>query len=95
MGKLEGKTALVTGGGLGLATAKRVVEEGAYVFITGRREEELTAAVKSVGMSFAKSMKRGSTVVPGLWNKLIASAGERPPRRIALEVDRWLLGAYS
>ncbi len=51
MGKLEGKTALVTGGssGIGLATAKRFVGEGAYVFITGRREEELSVAVKEVG----------------------------------------------
>jgi NAD(P)-dependent dehydrogenase (short-subunit alcohol dehydrogenase family) len=51
MGKLEGKIALVTGGnsGIGLATAKRFVEEGAYVFITGRREPELAAAVKEIG----------------------------------------------
>lgn len=40
--------------------------------------------------------KLDSTVVmPGRWNKLIAFAGELPPRRIALEVNRWLLGAYS
>src|SRR6201995_2888206 len=50
-GKLEGKIALVTGGnsGIGLATAKRFVKEGAYVFITGRREPELAAAVKEIG----------------------------------------------
>ena len=51
MGKLEGKVALVTGGnsGIGLATAKRFVAEGAYVFITGRREAELAAAVTEIG----------------------------------------------
>ena len=47
--KLEGKIALITGGnsGIGLATAKQFVNEGAYVFITGRREPEL--AVKDIG----------------------------------------------
>ncbi len=51
MGKLEGKIALITGGnsGIGLATAKQFVDEGAYVFITGRREQELAAAVKEIG----------------------------------------------
>jgi NAD(P)-dependent dehydrogenase (short-subunit alcohol dehydrogenase family) len=51
MGKLEGKIALVTGGtsGIGLATAKRFVSEGAHVFITGRRDTELAAAVKDIG----------------------------------------------
>src|SRR6267154_2361579 len=51
MDKLEGKTALITGGnsGIGLATAKRFVNEGAYVFITGRRDPELAAAVKEIG----------------------------------------------
>src|SRR5437660_5170194 len=50
MGKLEGKIALITGGstGIGFATAKQFVSEGAYVFITGRREPELAAAVKEV-----------------------------------------------
>src|SRR5467141_1190099 len=51
MDKLEGKIALITGGnsGIGLATAKRFVNEGAYVFITGRREPELAAAIKEIG----------------------------------------------
>ena len=51
MGKLEGKIALVTGGnsGIGLATARQFVNEGAYVFITGRREPELARAVKEIG----------------------------------------------
>ncbi|MGO4431397.1 SDR family NAD(P)-dependent oxidoreductase, partial [Streptomyces sp. MCAF7] len=51
MGQLEGKTAVVTGGstGIGLATAVRLADEGAYVFVTGRREAELEAAVKTIG----------------------------------------------
>jgi NAD(P)-dependent dehydrogenase (short-subunit alcohol dehydrogenase family) len=51
VGKLDGKIALVTGGnsGIGLATAKRFVGEGAYVFITGRRDAELSAAVREIG----------------------------------------------
>ena len=55
MGKLEGKIALVTGGnsGIGLASAKQFVNEGAYVFITGRRDRELAAAVKEIGRNIA------------------------------------------
>ena len=51
MGKLEGKVAVITGGssGLALETAKRFVQEGAHVFITGRRQEALDAAVKLTG----------------------------------------------
>jgi NAD(P)-dependent dehydrogenase (short-subunit alcohol dehydrogenase family) len=51
MGKLTGKIALVTGGnsGIGLATAKRFVAEGAYVYITGRRQASLDTAVKEIG----------------------------------------------
>jgi len=59
MRKLEGKIALVTGAnsGIGLATAKRFVSEGAYVFITGRRDAELVAA--------AAQIERNVTAVPG------------------------------
>lgn len=51
MMKLEGKTALVTGGGsgIGLAIARRFVQEGAHVFITGRREAQLAEAVRGIG----------------------------------------------
>ena len=51
MGKLQGNLAVVTGGttGIGFATAKRFVDEGAFVFITGRRQKELDEAVKAIG----------------------------------------------
>jgi NAD(P)-dependent dehydrogenase (short-subunit alcohol dehydrogenase family) len=58
MGLLEGKTAVVTGAstGIGLAAARRFAEEGAHVFVTGRREEELAKAVAEIG---------DATAVPG------------------------------
>jgi len=51
MGKLDEKIALITGGnsGIGLATAKRFVQEGAYVFVTGRTQSKLDEAVKQIG----------------------------------------------
>src|ERR1700734_878158 len=60
-GKFENKVVVVTGGtsGIGLATAKRFAAEGASVFITGRRQQELDAAVKTIG-------GRGSGVPPDI-----------------------------
>ena len=51
MGKLQGKVAVITGGttGIGFASAKLFAKEGAYVFITGRRQKELDEAVKAIG----------------------------------------------
>ncbi|WP_432936879.1 SDR family NAD(P)-dependent oxidoreductase [Kribbella sp. CA-253562] len=58
MGQFEGKTAVVTGGssGIGLAVAERFAAEGAHVFVTGRRKDELEAAVEAIG---------SATAVPG------------------------------
>jgi NAD(P)-dependent dehydrogenase (short-subunit alcohol dehydrogenase family) len=55
MDKLKGKVAVITGGttGIGLATAKLFVREGAYVFITGRRQKELDQAVKAIGSNIS------------------------------------------
>ena len=51
MGKLQGKVAVITGAtsGMALATARLFVEEGAYVFVTGRRRGQLDQAVKAIG----------------------------------------------
>ncbi len=58
MGQLEDKTAVVTGGGtgIGLATAVRLADEGAHVFITGRRKTELDAAVETIGAARATAV---------------------------------------
>ncbi|AQW51433.1 MULTISPECIES: SDR family NAD(P)-dependent oxidoreductase [Streptomyces] len=60
MGQLEGKTAVITGGGTGIgrATAVRLAAEGAHVFITGRRKAELDAVVEAIGPA-------GATAVAG------------------------------
>jgi NAD(P)-dependent dehydrogenase (short-subunit alcohol dehydrogenase family) len=62
MALLKGKTAVITGGsaGVGLAVAKRFVEEGAYVFINGRSQAELDAAVKEIGESVTGVQGDGS-----------------------------------
>ncbi|MEU2620128.1 glucose 1-dehydrogenase [Streptomyces sp. NPDC007157] len=73
MGKLQGKVAVVTGGttGIGLATARLFVEEGAYVFITGRRQKELDEAVKAIGGNV--SGVQGDVTEPADLDRLYAS----------------------
>jgi NAD(P)-dependent dehydrogenase (short-subunit alcohol dehydrogenase family) len=64
MNKLDGRIAVVTGGsaGIGLAAAKRLVADGAYVFVSGRRKSELDAALAQIG--------RNVVAVPGDVSKL-------------------------
>jgi NAD(P)-dependent dehydrogenase (short-subunit alcohol dehydrogenase family) len=55
LNRLQGKVAVITGGSseMGFATAEQFVSEGAYVYITGRREKELNAAVAKIGKNIA------------------------------------------
>ncbi|MFE3162490.1 SDR family oxidoreductase [Streptomyces sp. NPDC059224] len=77
MGQLDGKTAVVTGGnsGIGLATAKRFAREGAHVFITGRRQEALDAALAEIGHGAAAV--RGDVADLGDIDRLYAAVAER------------------
>ena len=80
MALLKDKTALITGGstGIGLATAKLFVEEGAYVFINGRTQAELDAAVKEIGENVTGVQGDGSK--PGDRDRLyaaVANSGRR------------------
>jgi NAD(P)-dependent dehydrogenase (short-subunit alcohol dehydrogenase family) len=80
MALLKGKTAVITGGstGIGLATAKRFAEEGAYVFINGRSQAELDAAVKEIGENVTGVQGDGSK--PGDRGRLytaVADTGRR------------------
>ena len=79
-GKLEGKIALVTGGssGIGLATAQEFVKEGAYVYSTGRRQEELNKAAKAIG-SNVKAVRADASNLADL-DRLFAQIKEEKGR---------------
>ena len=94
--KLSGKIALVTGGnsGIGLAAAQRFVAEGAYVFITGRRQTELDAAVQQIGKSvtgiqsdIAKAIVAGANCV--MMGSLFAGLDESPGEMIIHQGRRY------
>ena len=80
-GKLTGKIALVTGGnsGIGLATAKRFVAEGADVFITGRRQANLDAAVKEIGPEHVTALPGDSSQLVDL-DRIFAAIQEQKGR---------------
>ncbi len=80
-GKLAGKIALITGGnsGIGLATAKRFVAEGAYVFITGRRQANLEEAVKDIGPEHATGLQGDSSKLADL-DRIFAAIKEQKGR---------------
>jgi NAD(P)-dependent dehydrogenase (short-subunit alcohol dehydrogenase family) len=77
MGKLEGKLAVITGGstGIGLAAAQLFVEEGANVFITGRRQKELDEAVKAIGRNVTGV--QGDVAEPADLDRLYETVGAK------------------
>jgi hypothetical protein len=89
-GKLQGKVAVITGGtsGMALATAKLIVDEGGYVLITGRRQEQLDQAVKAIGKKVTAcevTLRSSSTLTSCLkWLRK-----ERPDQHSLRERRRW------
>ena len=79
---LEGKIAAITGGnsGMGLATAKRFVAEGARVVITGRRQEQIDLALKEIGSSNAVGVQGDVGKMKDLDRLILAAAGRQPAR---------------
>ena len=90
MKSLKDKVAVITGGnsGIGLATAQRFVAEGAYVFITGRRQNELDAAVKQIGENNISGVQGDVSNMADL-DRLYAVVGEQKGRIDILFCKYW------
>jgi NAD(P)-dependent dehydrogenase (short-subunit alcohol dehydrogenase family) len=94
MSKLEGKVAVITGGnsGIGLATAQQFVSDGAYVFITGRRQSELDSAVKQIGKNNITSVQGDVSNLADL-DRLYATVKEQKGQIDVLFANAGILGA--
>jgi NAD(P)-dependent dehydrogenase (short-subunit alcohol dehydrogenase family) len=94
--KLAGKTAMITGGatGIGRAAAKRFIEEGAFVFIFGRRQEALDAAVADLGPK-ARAVKGSVSDLADLDRLYAAVKAERGTLDIVFATQRPLSRAAS
>src|SRR5919202_6241719 len=96
MEKLEGKVAVITGGnsGIGLAAAQRFVSDGAYVFITGRRQSELDSAAKQIGKNNVTAVQGDVSNLADL-DRLYATVKEQKGRINVLFANAGIVGAAS
>jgi len=96
MSKLEGKVAVITGGnsGIGLATAQQFVSEGAYVFITGRRQSELDSAATQIGKNNVTAVQGDVSNLADL-DRLYAKVNEQKGQINILFANAGIVGAAS
>ena len=94
MSKLKGKVAVITGGnsGIGLATAQQFVSDGAYVFITGRRQSELDSAVKQIGKNNVTAVQGDVSNLADL-DRLYATVKEQKGQINVLFANAGTIGA--
>jgi NAD(P)-dependent dehydrogenase (short-subunit alcohol dehydrogenase family) len=94
MSKLEGKVAVITGGnsGIGLATAQQFVSDGAYVFITGRRQSELDSAATQIGKNNVTAVQGDVSNLADL-DRLYAKVKEQKGQINILFANAGIIGA--
>ena len=94
MSKLEGKVAVITGGnsGIGLATAQQFVSDGAYVFITGRRQNELDSAATQIGKNNVTAVQGDVSNLADL-DRLYAKVKEQKGQINVLFANAGIIGA--